>query len=54
MRVVVTGATGNIGTALVRALAADDRVESVLGIARRRPAAVLTGAEQLLLERDAA
>ena len=28
---------GNVGTALVRALAADDRVESVLGIARRRP-----------------
>jgi nucleoside-diphosphate-sugar epimerase len=37
MRVVVTGATGNIGTSLVRALAADDRVESVLGIARRDP-----------------
>ena len=37
MRVVVTGATGNVGTALVRALAADDRVESVLGIARRLP-----------------
>ena len=37
MRVVVTGATGNIGTALVRALAADGRIESVVGIARRRP-----------------
>src|SRR3954447_16936403 len=38
MRVVVTGATGNIGTAVVRALAADSRVESIVGIARRRPA----------------
>jgi nucleoside-diphosphate-sugar epimerase len=37
MRVVVTGASGNIGSALVRALSADDRVGSVVGIARRRP-----------------
>jgi UDP-glucose 4-epimerase len=37
MRVVVTGATGNVGTSVVRALAADERVESVVGIARRRP-----------------
>jgi UDP-glucose 4-epimerase len=37
MRVVVTGASGNVGTSLLRALAADDRVQSVLGIARRRP-----------------
>jgi nucleoside-diphosphate-sugar epimerase len=37
MRVAVTGATGNVGSALVRALAADDRIESVVGIARRRP-----------------
>ena len=39
MRVVVTGATGNIGTSVVRALAAHERIESVVGIARRRPAA---------------
>jgi UDP-glucose 4-epimerase len=39
MRVVVTGATGNIGTSVVRALVADERIESVVGIARRRPAA---------------
>ena len=38
MRVVVTGATGNVGTALLRALAAEDAVESVVGVARRRPA----------------
>jgi nucleoside-diphosphate-sugar epimerase len=37
MRVVVTGATGNIGTSVVRALSADGRVDSVLGIARRLP-----------------
>jgi nucleoside-diphosphate-sugar epimerase len=37
MRVVVTGATGNVGTAVVRALSGDSRVASVLGIARRLP-----------------
>ena len=37
MRVVVTGATGNVGTSVLRALEADDSVESVLGIARRLP-----------------
>jgi nucleoside-diphosphate-sugar epimerase len=37
VRVVVTGASGNVGTSLLQALAADDAVESVVGIARRRP-----------------
>ena len=37
MRVVVTGATGNVGTALLRALAREDAVTSVVGIARRLP-----------------
>jgi len=37
MRVVVTGATGNVGRAVVRALARDDRVTEVVGIARRLP-----------------
>jgi UDP-glucose 4-epimerase len=37
VRVVVVGATGNVGSSLVRALAADERVESVLGVARRLP-----------------
>ncbi|MCS0636734.1 NAD-dependent epimerase/dehydratase family protein [Streptomyces sp. LP05-1] len=37
-RVVVTGATGNAGTSVVAALAADPGVSSVLGLARRRPA----------------
>ncbi len=37
MKVVVVGATGNVGTAVVRALTADDRVSEIVGIARRRP-----------------
>ena len=37
MRVVVIGATGNVGTSLVRALAAEPAVDSVLGVARRLP-----------------
>ncbi|HEX8074111.1 MAG TPA: NAD-dependent epimerase/dehydratase family protein [Thermoleophilaceae bacterium] len=38
MRVVVVGASGNVGTSLLHALARDPQVESILGIARRRPA----------------
>jgi len=38
MRVVVTGATGNVGTSLIEALAGEARVESILGLARRTPA----------------
>ena len=37
MRIVVTGATGNVGTSLVEALSADPAVDSVLGLARRLP-----------------
>jgi UDP-glucose 4-epimerase len=37
MRVVITGATGNVGTSVVDALTADDGVTSVLGLARRSP-----------------
>ena len=37
MRVVVVGASGNVGTSLLRALADDPDVESVLGLARRLP-----------------
>ncbi|MFJ3404631.1 NAD-dependent epimerase/dehydratase family protein [Promicromonospora sp. NPDC090134] len=37
MRVVVVGATGNVGTALLRALHTEPRVTSLLGIARRLP-----------------
>ncbi|HSD82171.1 MAG TPA: NAD-dependent epimerase/dehydratase family protein [Solirubrobacteraceae bacterium] len=38
MRIAVTGATGNAGSALLRALADEPRVREVVGIARRRPA----------------
>jgi UDP-glucose 4-epimerase len=37
MRVVVVGATGNVGTALLRSLAEEPVVDSILGIARRLP-----------------
>ncbi|MEV4418656.1 NAD-dependent epimerase/dehydratase family protein [Patulibacter sp. NPDC049589] len=37
MRVVVLGATGNVGTAVVRALVAESRVTAITGFARRAP-----------------
>jgi UDP-glucose 4-epimerase len=37
MRVVVIGGSGNVGTSVIEALAADDRVGSILGLARRLP-----------------
>jgi nucleoside-diphosphate-sugar epimerase len=37
MRVVVTGATGNVGTSLLRVLSSEPAVTSVVGVARRRP-----------------
>jgi len=37
MRVVVTGATGNAGTSLLRSLIADDAITSIVGVARRKP-----------------
>jgi UDP-glucose 4-epimerase len=37
MKVAVVGATGNVGSALLRALEHDERVREVVGIARRRP-----------------
>lgn len=45
MRVVVVGATGNVGTSLLQALAREPQVESVLGIARRLPHAEFEKAE---------
>ncbi len=38
MRVVVVGATGNVGTSVLAALEGDPQVEEVVGIARRTPA----------------
>ena len=37
MRIVVTGATGNVGTSVMRALSEDERVDEIVGIARRLP-----------------
>jgi nucleoside-diphosphate-sugar epimerase len=37
MRIVVVGATGNVGTSTLDSLVGDERVDSILGIARRRP-----------------
>jgi len=37
MRIAVVGASGNVGTSVVAALADDDEVETIVGIARRRP-----------------
>jgi UDP-glucose 4-epimerase len=37
MKVVVTGATGNVGTSVVEALAGDPDVTEIVGIARRPP-----------------
>lgn len=44
-RVVVTGATGNVGTSVVNALARDPGIASVLGLARRRPELSVPGVE---------
>jgi ferritin-like metal-binding protein YciE/nucleoside-diphosphate-sugar epimerase len=38
MKVVVVGATGNVGTSVVEALGASSEVEEIVGLARRRPA----------------
>src|SRR5205823_5960916 len=37
MRVVVFGATGNVGTSLLEALRSERGVEEIVGVARRRP-----------------
>ena len=37
MRVVITGATGNVGTSLVEALSREPAVDSIVGLARRKP-----------------
>jgi UDP-glucose 4-epimerase len=37
MKVVVVGATGNVGTSVLRALVHEPHVEEIVGLARRRP-----------------
>ena len=44
MKVVVTGATGNVGTSVLRALAAEPEVGEVVALARRAPEQPLAGA----------
>lgn len=45
MRVVVTGASGNVGTSVLAALADEPRVEEIVGIARRVPDVALPKVE---------
>jgi len=45
MRVVVTGATGNVGTSVLRALGADGGVDEIVALSRRAPAGGVPGAE---------
>jgi UDP-glucose 4-epimerase len=49
-RVVVTGATGNIGIRVVEALAADPGVGEVVGLARRRPSIGPAGVRWVALD----
>jgi nucleoside-diphosphate-sugar epimerase len=37
MRVTVVGATGNVGTSVLRSLVDDPQIDSIVGVARRRP-----------------
>ncbi|HWL32950.1 MAG TPA: NAD-dependent epimerase/dehydratase family protein [Gaiellaceae bacterium] len=45
MRIVVVGATGNVGTSVLEALGRDGAVESILGLARRRASAAYAKTE---------
>ena len=45
MRVVVTGATGNVGTSVLRALSADTGIDEVVAVARRNPGRDVEGAQ---------
>jgi nucleoside-diphosphate-sugar epimerase len=45
MRVVVVGATGNVGTSVVQALSDDPDIDAIIGLARRRPALALAKVE---------
>ncbi len=44
MRVIVTGATGNVGTSVLRALSADPGVDEIVALARRDPQRALDSA----------
>src|SRR4051794_40867367 len=38
MKVVITGATGNVGTSTVEALSQSSEIDEIVGLARREPA----------------
>jgi UDP-glucose 4-epimerase len=50
MRIVITGATGNVGTSVLSALSTDEAVTEIRGLARRRPE--LDAPKTTWLERD--
>src|SRR5438309_2666423 len=50
MRVVVVGASGNVGTSVLEALADEPSVESVLGVSRRKPRASFAKTEWALAD----
>lgn len=50
MRIVVTGATGNVGTSVIAALAGDPAVDSIVGIARRAPDLVMPRTEWVVAD----
>ena len=54
MRVVIVGASGNVGTALLSRLADDPTVTSVVALARRPPPAAVVAAHGLPAPYDAA
>jgi uncharacterized protein YbjT (DUF2867 family) len=39
MKVVITGATGNVGTSTVQALSESQEIDEIVGLARRQPTA---------------
>lgn len=45
MRVIVTGATGNVGTAVLEQLSGTGTVDSIVGVARRKPEHTHAGVE---------
>jgi UDP-glucose 4-epimerase len=45
MKVVITGATGNVGTSVVRAMSRDPDITQIVAVARRAPERSLEGAE---------
>ena len=45
MRIAIVGATGNVGTSLLRSLVPDPQITSIVGIARRKPAIELDKVE---------